>query len=150
MSLETGSKAPDFTLASTSGKKFQLSKDMANKPCIIYFYPKDFTPGCTKEACSFRDNFSFFKNIDITVIGISTDSLGTHQKFKDEYKLPFDLLADTDGKVSKQYKALVPFINISKRTTYLLDKEHIIRGVYNNLFGYETHIKEMINSVNKI
>lgn len=150
MPLQIGDKAPDFILASTSGKQVQLSEDLKNKPCIIYFYPKDFTPGCTKEACAFRDNLDFFSSLSITVLGISTDTLDTHLKFKAEYQLSFELLADTDGHVSKSYQALVPIIHISKRITYLLDKEHIVRGVFADLFSYESHIKEMIKAIKAV
>lgn len=147
MALKIGEQAPDFKLPDSSGKLCTLSVDFKDKPCIIYFYPKDFTPGCTKEACSFRDNFNLFDKLDIHVIGISTDSAETHKKFKSTFELPFELLADTSGEVSKKYKALVPFINISKRITYLLDANHKIRAVYQELFGYETHIKAMIKSI---
>jgi thioredoxin-dependent peroxiredoxin len=149
MALKIGEQAPDFTLANSNGKPFSLSTDLKDKPCIIFFYPKDFTPGCTKEACAFRDNFSLFEQLDIQVIGISTDTVESHLKFKQEFNLPYELLADTSGEVSKKYKALVPFINISKRITYLLDAHHKIRAVYQELFGYESHIKAMIRSMNE-
>lgn len=148
MALSKGTKAPDFSLPSTDGTQFKLS-DHHNEPLLIYFYPLDFTPGCAKEACSFRDNFEFFKNADIKVYGISTDSIEKHLKFKEKHKLPFDLLSDQSKKVSKLYDAVIPFVGISKRVTYLLDANHTIVGVYDNLFGYEKHIEEMIKQVNK-
>ena len=118
MALKKGSKAPDFVLDSTSGEKFRLSK---NLPCIIYFYPKDFTPGCTEEACSFRDGFSELKGLEMPVYGISRDSISTHNKFKKEHNLPFDLLTDKSGEVCKQYDALVPLIKVPKRITFFLE-----------------------------
>ena len=147
MALSVGDFAPDFTLPSTSGSTFGLSKEGQGKPCILYFYPKDFTPGCTKEACSFRDNIQDFAEYDIDVYGISTDSIPKHQEFKAKYKLPFELLADVEGKVSKAYDAKMPFMNVSKRVTYLLDAEHRIVAVYSDMFGAEKHIQKMIKKV---
>ncbi len=150
MALSVQTKAPDFTLPSTSGQDFTLSKDKAGKPCIIYFYPKDFTPGCTAEACDFRDNIAYFKDLDIDVIGISRDSVATHLRFQKTYELPFQLLADTKGEVARQYKALIPLLGVTKRITYLLDKNHTIVAVYENLFGAKNHIKEMIREVKQV
>lgn len=147
MALTTGIKAPDFTLPSTTGKRFTLSQHMKGKACILYFYPKDFTPGCTKEACDFRDAFSFFRNMDIDILGISADTVSSHLKFKDKYELPFELLADVNRKVATSYQATLPFIGTVRRITYLLDKEHKIAAVYENLFGAEKHVQEMIEAV---
>jgi peroxiredoxin Q/BCP len=150
MALSIGSKAPDFTVASTSGKNFTLSKDMAGKACILYFYPKDFTSVCTAEACDFRDNIAHFADMGIEVIGISRDSVATHLRFKKANELPFELLADEDGKVSKAYKAQVPLIGMTKRITYLIDQNHQIATAYDNLFGAKQHIKEMITKMDLI
>jgi len=147
MALTPGSQAPDFMLSSTEGRTFKLSESMRDRPCILYFYPKDFTPGCTKEACDFRDNFSFFRELDIDVIGISRDSVQTHQKFKQTHQLPFELLSDERGDVSKKYKALLPFLNVNRRITYLLDHEHKIIEVYESMFAASNHIKKMVAAV---
>lgn len=147
MPLKINQQAPDFTLPSTNGKMFTLSKDMLNKPCILYFYPKDFTPGCTKEACEFRDSFTLFRDLQITVIGISRDDVNTHQAFKKQYKLPFDLLADIKGEVASLYDVSMPIIKFTRRTTYLLDKQHRVAAVYTNLFAAEKHIQSMIEQV---
>lgn len=147
MPLKINQQAPDFTLPSTNGKMFTLSKDMLNKPCILYFYPKDFTPGCTKEACEFRDTFEIFRDLQISVLGISRDNVDTHQTFKKQYKLPFDLLADTVGEVAGLYDVSMPIIKFTRRTTYLLDKKHRIAAVYTNLFAAEKHIQSMIEQV---
>lgn len=146
MALSKGIAAPDFTLPSTNGDNFKLS-DFIGEPLLIYFYPLDFTPGCTKEACSFRDNFDFFKTANIKVFGISKDSIKKHLKFKEKHNLPFELLSDVNGEVSKKYDAIIPFVGISKRVTYLLDSSHRIFGVYDSLFGYEKHIQKMIEQV---
>jgi peroxiredoxin Q/BCP len=149
MALKVGSKAPDFILPSTAGKNFNLQKDKSGKPLIIYFYPKDFTPGCTAEACEFRDTFELFKDMNIEVIGISRDTILTHHEFKKANKLPFELLSDTNGKVAKLYDAVMSFINFTLRVTYLLDKQHNVAAVYQNLFGAKKHILEMIAQVKK-
>lgn len=147
MALSNGQKAPDFKLPSTSGKEFQLYKDKLLKPIIIYFYPKDFTPGCTTEACEFRDTFDLFRDMEIDVIGISRDDIKTHLEFKKSNKLPFELLSDPDGKVAKAYDAVLPFVSFTKRITYLLDKKHYIVASYQNLFSAKKHIDEMIKQV---
>jgi peroxiredoxin Q/BCP len=147
MPLKEKEPAPDFTLPSTSGKNFTLSKDLANKPGILFFYPKDFTPTCTKEACEFRDTFAAFRNLDIEVIGISRDDVATHQRFKEQYNLPFQLLADTDGKVAGLYKALIPVIKVTRRVTYLLNKNHQVAAVFENMFTAEKHIATMVEQV---
>lgn len=147
MSLPINTQAPDFTLPSTEEKQFSLSKDGAGKALILFFYPKDFTRVCTKEVCGFRDEFETFRNLDVLVYGISTDSIESHHRFRKEHQLPFHLLADEKGTVSRLYDAKVPLLNMSKRITYFLDKDHKIKAAYQDHFGAEGHIKEMISSV---
>ena len=100
--LKEGDKAPDFSSKDQNGKDISLS-DFAGKRVVLYFYPKDDTPGCTKEACSFRDADDIFREKGITVLGVSTDSEKSHQKFISKYQLPFDLLADVDKKIVEDY-----------------------------------------------
>ncbi|MGW8121940.1 peroxiredoxin [Roseivirga echinicomitans] len=147
MALKIGIKAPAIKLKSTSGKIFDLSSDLQNKPCIIYFYPKNFTPGCTEEACTFRDAFSDFRGLDVAVLGVSKDSIESHQKFKKEHNLPFELLSDPTGAVCKAYDALVPLIKVPKRITYLLDAEHKVAAVYQDMFGAKKHIEFMLQKM---
>jgi peroxiredoxin Q/BCP len=142
MELAIGIKAPDFSLPSTKGE-FQLYKDAQDELCILYFYPRDFTAGCTKEACGFRDEFSFFRDLDIKIIGISSDSVERHLEFKAKYNLPFELLSDTKSRVAEMYNARMPIFNMSKRISYLLDHKQIIRGIYSNFFDGPAHIREM-------
>jgi len=149
MALSVNSKAPDFSLESTSGTTFNLSKDMAGKACVIYFYPKDFTPGCTQEACSFRDSHHVLADLNIPVFGISKDSIETHLKFKEAHNLPFELLSDPTGKVCKAYKALIPILKVPKRITYLLNNEHQIEAVFDSMFDAAGHIKAMMKAVEK-
>lgn len=147
MPLKIKTQAPDFTLPSTEGKSFTLSQDAEGQPVVLYFYPKDFTRVCTKEACGFRDDLSSFTDLGVSIYGISTDSIETHHKFRKQHRLPFHLLADQGGAVSKLYKAKLPLLNISKRITYLLDEEHKIKAVYQDLFNAERHIRLMIEGV---
>lgn len=144
MALKVGQKAPHFELKSSSNEKISLKE---NTPCIVYFYPKDFTPGCTEEACSFRDNHQVFSGLDIKVFGISRDSVNTHKKFKAEHNLPFELLSDASGEVCKAYDALMPIVRIPKRITYLIDKNGVIRASYSDMFGARNHIKSMIDQL---
>lgn len=143
MALKVGDAAPDFRLASTSGSEFRLDT-FRGKACILYFYPKDFTSVCTKEACSFRDQFAHLRDLDVPVFGISRDSVDTHLRFKEQFQLPFDLLADEDGAVAKLYKARMPVIGVTKRITYLLDTEQRIAAVHDELFGDDAHVREML------
>ncbi|MCS6968188.1 MAG: peroxiredoxin [Cytophagales bacterium] len=147
MALMVGSQAPDFILPAVSGGNFQLYQQMAGKSCILYFYPKDFTTICTAEACSFRDHFEIFRNLNVAVIGISRDSLSTHQRFKAQYQLPFELLSDTEGKVAALYRAVVPIINLPKRITYLLDTTHKIIAVHEGLFDSAQHVRSMVKAL---
>jgi len=149
MALSVGTQAPDFTLAATSLGSITLSKDLAGKSVILYFYPKDFTPGCTTEACEFRDQFAAFRELDIPVFGISRDNLATHEKFKKTHRLPFELLADESGKVCKAYDALLPLIKMPTRVTYLLDSNHRIAGVFQGLFENKAHIAAMLKELKK-
>lgn len=146
MGLRKGQKAPDFTLPSTSGSDFKLSRDFFGKTCVIYFYPKDFTGGCTAQACEFRDQFEEFRDLDLPVIGISRDDIETHLRFKKSNKLPFELLSDASGEVCRKYDALVPIIGIPKRVTYLLDKGHVIKDVFQDMFNAKDHIKKMLEN----
>ena len=102
ITLAAGDIAPDFTLFDSLGNEHSLSK-YRGKTVILYFYPKDDTPGCTKEACSFRDEFAVFKSMDAVILGVSTDDAASHEKFRAKYELPFPLLVDDDKSVSTEY-----------------------------------------------
>ncbi|WPR76607.1 peroxiredoxin [Algoriphagus sp. NG3] len=149
MALKTGSTAPEFRLKSTGGKTINSSVDLKGKAFILYFYPKDFTKGCTAEACEFRDQFEAFRDLDIPVLGISKDDIETHERFKKEHKLPFDLLSDPSGEVCKSYDALIPLIKMPKRVTYLIDKDHKIAAVFSDMFESKGHIEAMLKKLQK-
>lgn len=147
MSANVGDIAPDFELDSTSGERFKLSETFKDLPCIIYFYPKNFTPGCTKEACDFRDNFSQFKDLDIAIVGISKDSIESHLKFKEKYNLQFDLLSDPDGSVCRLYDSVVPILGIPKRKTFFIDRDHKITAIHQDFFGSSSHVEKMVKEL---
>ena len=136
--LEPGSRAPDFTLPADDGSKVKLSA-LRGKPVVLYFYPKDDTPGCTREACAFRDQKKSLAKLGVTVLGVSADSVASHGKFRDKFQLNFPLLADTDHKVAEKYGAWREKNMYGKtymgtnRKTFIIDKEgkiaHIISKV---------------------
>jgi len=149
--LKNNIKAPNFILPSTSNDKFSL-KDSIGKFVIIYFYPKDDTPGCTIETNDFNKLLSKFKKLECEIYGISKDSLKSHNKFKDKYKIKFDLLADEEIKVLKKYKVWGKkkfmgreFMGIM-RTTFLIDKEGKIIKIWDNV-RVKDHAKEVLETL---
>jgi thioredoxin-dependent peroxiredoxin len=148
--LKAGSSAPDFKTTNTTGESVRL-KDYRGKKVVLYFYPKDDTPGCTKEACSFRDAFADFKKRGIEVIGVSTDSEAAHQKFTAKYKLPFTLLADTDHAIADAYgvygekKFMGRTYMGVKRMTFLIDEKGKIRKVFEKVKP-EEHAQEVLEA----
>lgn len=126
MALTVGTTAPSFTAKTTNGETVSLS-DFAGKTVVLYFYPKDDTPGCTKEAQSFRDNYAEYQNKDMVVLGVSTDDEASHKAFTEKYGLPFQLLADTDGAITKAYD--VDGGGHAKRVTYIISGEGVITHV---------------------
>ena len=138
MSIEIGEKAPDFTLPTDGNGKVTLSK-LRGQKVVLYFYPKDDTSGCTAEACGFRDTFPKFGKVAATVIGISKDSVASHDKFKKKYELPFILASDTEGKVCESYGVWVEksmygrkYMGI-ERATFLIDEKGVVRGVWHKV-----------------
>ena len=138
MSVNIGDKAPDFTLPTDGGGSVTLST-LRGKPVVLYFYPKDDTSGCTAEACGFRDTFPDFGKTGATVIGVSKDSVASHDKFKAKYQLPFTLGSDGDGKVVESYGVWIEkslygrkYMGID-RSTFLIDKDGVIRGVWHKV-----------------
>jgi peroxiredoxin Q/BCP len=141
MSLKINSKAPDFKLKDQDGQSFHLTTALKNGPILLFFYPKAFTPGCTAEVCSFREDYSFFSDRNIQLIGISHDTEETQKKFKEKYHLPYPLLSDTNRKVAKLYDAVYPFGLMTKRTSYFINQEGIISDTIDQLMGSEDHIR---------
>ena len=145
--LKEGDKAPDFTLVGDDGKSVKLS-DYAGKNVVLYFYPKDQTPGCTMEACSMRDNLNSIQSNNAIVIGVSIDSPESHKAFKDKQKLPFLLLSDKDKVVSRQYSGLNP-IGMAKRVTFIIGKDGLIKKVFRNVDPPE-HYKEVLAALSTL
>jgi len=148
---KVGNKAPDFSLQDEKGDTHKLS-DYAGKWVLLYFYPKDDTPGCTKEACAIRDEFPDFKKLKITVLGVSVDSVKSHDKFVNKYDLPFTLLADEDKKVVERYgvwgnkKFMGREYMGTKRMSFLINQEGKIAKVYENVKP-EVHAAEVLVDV---
>lgn len=151
MAIAVGDKCPTFTLKDQKNTDFDIQTVLEKKVLVVYFYPKDDTPGCTAEACSFRDSYEDFKDLGCEVIGISSDSPKKHAEFAAKHRLSFTLLADPSKTVRKLFG--VPgnlFGLIPGRVTYIIDKEGIVRHVYNSLTNAATHITESINAVKAI
>lgn len=148
MTVEIGTKAPDFTLESQTGETVTLS-DLQGKNVVIYFYPKDMTPGCTTEACDFRDQYQEFADLNAVILGISPDPVERHQKFVEKYSLPFLLLADTDHQVAEAYGVWKLKKNFGKeymgieRSTFVVDKEGKIAKEWRKV-AVKGHVEEAL------
>lgn len=140
MTLAVGTQAPDFTVKDTNGETVKLS-DFRGKTVVLYFYPKDDTPGCTKEAQGFRDAHVEYQGKEMVVLGVSMDDEASHKQFTEKYGLPFQLLADVDGAITKAYD--VEGGGYSKRVTYVIDSEGKIAQVYDKI-NTETHAKDIL------
>ncbi len=148
--VAAGSLAPDFTLPSQSGKMVSLRDFLGKKPVILYFYPKDDTPGCTKEACAFRERHEDFRELNAEVIGISSDPVESHRSFAAKHELPFTLLSDEGGKVRKLYGASSTFGLVPGRVTYVLDEEGVVRHIFSSQLGVEEHVEEALEALRSI
>ena len=150
MSLKVGDMAPDFTLTTDGGGSISL-KELKGKTVVLYFYPRDDTPGCTAEACAFRDSLPDFSKVKAQVVGISRDSVGSHDKFKRKFKLPFPLASDEDGKVTEAYGVWVEKSIYGKkymgveRATFLIDGKGVIRDIWRKV-KVEGHTDEVLEA----
>jgi peroxiredoxin Q/BCP len=148
--VEVGSVAPDFTLPSQSGEMISLGDFVGKKPVVLYFYPKDDTPGCTKQACGFRDDFEEFGRLDAEVIGISSDSVESHKSFAARHNLPFTLLSDAGSKVRKLYGVPNSFGLFPGRVTFVIDEEGVVRHVFSSQLGVEQHVEEALKALRSV
>ena len=140
--LKVGDPAPDFTLPDRNGRQIRLNDYRGKKPVVLYFYPKDDTPGCTKEACTFRDQYEDFKDAGAEVIGVSSDSGESHARFADKYRLPFVLLSDRDGSVRRQYGVKATLGILPGRVTFVIDEDGVVRHVFNSQLQATQHVAE--------
>lgn len=133
--VRVGQTAPDFTLNDQNGMPVTLSEFTDNQTVVLYFYPKDDTPGCTKQACSFRDDLVRFQALNARVLGVSVDGLDAHRAFAEKYKLTFPILSDEDHRVSRAYGVLSGFAGFTyaKRTTFVIDPNRVIRRIFTDV-----------------
>ena len=143
ITLKKGDKVPHFVLKDQDGNAFDIKQVIGKKNLVIYFYPKDDTPGCTKEACKFRDEFQDFTDLNARVIGISADSPESHKAFIQKYNLPFTLLSDIENTVRQAFGVKGNFMGIIPgRVTFIVDKTGTIQYVFESLSGAEQHVTE--------
>lgn len=148
--LKVGDKAPDFTLPNQNGEPVSLSDFKGKKAIVLYFYPKNETPGCTAEACGFRDSYEDFQAAGAEVIGVSTDSAASHQKFINNRKLPFILLSDKQKKVSKAFGVKSFLLLLISRVTFVIDKEGVIRHKFESQTQIGNHIGDALKIVKEL
>lgn len=143
--IQVGEKIPLFSLKDQNGKEFLVDHFIGKNAMVIYFYPKDDTPGCTKEACKFRDTYEDFENLDVKIIGISADDVQSHKRFAQKYNLPFTLLADTQNEVRNLFGVKNNIFGLMPgRVTYVIDKNGIVIHIYDNMLRAENHIDEAL------
>ena len=153
MSIEEGIKAPDFVLQDENGKDHKLS-EYRGTPVLLYFYPKDDTPGCTKEACNFRDDYSLYQEAGVVILGVSPDSPEKHTKFREKYSLPFSLLADEEHKVAELYGVWALKKSFGReyfgivRTTFLISPDGLITKIFKKVRPAE-HSAEVLEALDE-
>ncbi|QBN18488.1 peroxiredoxin [Flavobacterium nackdongense] len=149
MAVQLGDKIPHFTAKDSNGQDFDSASIVGKKTVVIYFYPKDNTPGCTAQACSFRDQYEDFKDIGAEVIGISSDSVSSHEKFAKRYKLPFLLLSDDSSKLRRLFGVKTNLFGLLPgRVTYVADKDGIIRLIFDSM-NATSHIPKALTLLRK-
>lgn len=150
MSVQVGDTAPEFTLPSQSGEPVSLKDFIGKKSVVLYFYPKDDTPGCTAEACAFRDSYEVFQEAGAEVIGVSDDSSASHQNFASKYRLPFILVSDSGKQIRKLYGVPSTLGLLPGRVTYIIDKNGIVRHIFNSQFNFKGHIEEALKTLQEL
>ncbi len=146
-SIEIGDSIPPFRLLNQANKAVDIASYIGH-PMVIYFYPKDDTPGCTREACSFRDEFHRFADARVTVFGISADSPSSHAAFKAKYNLPFDLLSDDGNKVRTKFGVPSSLFGLfAGRVTYVVDRKGVVAGLYNSQLNVTKHVDEALSVI---
>jgi peroxiredoxin Q/BCP len=150
MELKVGDKIPNFKGTDANGNGFDIQKYLGVKPLVIYFYPKDDTPGCTAQACSFRDQYEDFKALGAEVIGISSDNVASHQQFAKKYQLPFTLVTDPDKKIKKLFGVPSAMLGLLPgRVTYVADKNGVIQMIFDSMAATK-HIPKALEALRKL
>jgi peroxiredoxin Q/BCP len=150
VAVKVGDKAPDFTLPSQMGDNVTLSEYFGKKNVVLYFYPKDETRGCTREACEFRDQYDVFTDLGAEVIGVSAQSVESHKSFATHYGLPFILLSDEKNVVRKLYGVPSSMGILPGRVTYIIDKKGVVRHIFNSQLQPEKHIEEALRILKEL
>jgi len=150
MSIKVGDPAPDFTLPAQDGSTVNLGDFRGKQAVVLYFYPKDDTPGCTAQSCAFRDQYEVFQAAGAEVIGVSGDSSESHRKFAAKYNLPFTLLSDKGDQVRKLYGATAVFGLFPGRISYVIDKEGIVRYTFDSMFDFKGHVEEALKTLQQL
>ncbi|BAY93287.1 MULTISPECIES: peroxiredoxin [unclassified Tolypothrix] len=150
MPVKVGDTAPDFSLPAQNGETVNLRDFRGKSAVVLYFYPKDDTPGCTAESCAFRDRYEVFKNAGAEVIGVSGDSNQSHQQFAAKYNLPFILLSDKGDKVRKEYGATAAFGLLPGRVTYVIDQQGVVQYVFDSMFNFQGHVDEALKKLQQL
>lgn len=148
--MKIGDKAPDFTLSNQHGKKVTLSRLLGESPVVLFFYPKDNSPGCTAEACAFRDSYEVFKEAGAEVIGISADNVDSHHSFAQKHRLPYVLLSDPIGRVRKLYGVPKTLGLLPGRVTYVIDMNGTIQRVFNSQVNINKHIDAALKKLREL
>jgi thioredoxin-dependent peroxiredoxin len=142
LAIQVDDKAPDFTLPSQMGDNVTLSEYLGKKSIVLYFYPKDETPGCTREACTFRDSYEELTNLGAEVLGVSGQSVESHKSFATHHGLPFLLLSDAENKVRRLYGVPSSMGLLPGRVTYIIDKKGVVRHIFSSQTQAERHVEE--------
>jgi thioredoxin-dependent peroxiredoxin len=151
MTLSIGEQAPDFDKTTHDGERVNLASLRGEKAVVLYFYPKDETPGCTAEACSFRDSYEDFVEAGAVVIGVSADSDKSHEQFAAHHRLPFKLISDKDGDLRRRYKIPTKMLGIIPgRVSYVIDKQGKIAHVFNSMLQAKRHVSEALAIVKQL
>jgi peroxiredoxin Q/BCP len=145
--IKVGDRLPDFSLKSQSGETVNISDFFGKKSIVLYFYPKDDTPGCTAESCAFRDSYQVFQDAGAEVIGISGDSVASHSSFASKYNLPFLLLSDDNNQVRKLLGVPSTLFILPGRVTYVVDKEGIVRYIFDSMLDFQAHVNESLKII---
>ena len=145
--IESGSKAPDFSLPDQKGRRVNLSDYYGKTNLVVFFYPKDESYGCTREACSFRDNYKVFKESGAEVIGISADDIASHQAFAANHELPFILLSDKNRTVAEKYGVTKSLGVLPDRVTFVIDKQGVIRFLFSSQVHYQNHVDKALEAL---